>query len=93
MISKVERDMLLALKRLGKRNGMFPPAMMSLKDQFNDMDDGTFTQHLSTLREHGYLRIAAGKSRGLFITPSGLELAEKHENAKPEDSSNLCVSA
>jgi hypothetical protein len=93
MISTVEMNILLALKRLGKRNGFFPPVMMTLKDQFNDMDYNTFIQHVLTLQEHGYLRIAAGKSRGVFISPTGLAIAEQLENDKPDFIPSFCATS
>ena len=93
MISTDEMNILLALKRLGKRNGFFPPVMMTLKEQFNDMDYNTFIQHVLTLQKHGYLRIAAGKSRGVFISPAGLALAEQLESDKPDFIPSFCATS
>ncbi len=84
MISTVEMNILLALKRLGKRNGFFPPVMRTLKEQFNEMDESTFLHHVTVLQDHGYLKIAAGKSRGVFISQTGLALAEQLENDRPD---------
>ncbi|KDE40257.1 hypothetical protein ADINL_0849 [Nitrincola lacisaponensis] len=93
MISTVEMNILLALKRLGKRNGIFPPVMMTLKDQFAELDYNTFFKHLMVLQEQGYLKIAAGKSRGIFISPAGVALAEQLENDRPEFIPSFCATS
>lgn len=92
MISTVEMNILLTLKRLGKRNGFFPPILMTLKEQFPDMDYNTFFKHVLVLQDHGYLRIAAGKSRGVFISQAGTQLAEQLENDRPNFTPSLCSS-
>lgn len=90
MISTVEMNILLALKRLGKRNGFFPPVMMTLKDQFTELDYNTFMRHVLILQDKGYLRVAAGKSRGIFISPAGTALAEQLESDRPEFVPSFC---
>lgn len=90
MISTIEMNILIALKRLGKRNGVFPPVMLTLRNQFSELEYNEFFQHMLVLQDKGYLKIAAGKSRGIFITPAGTALAARLEQEYPSYTAELC---
>jgi len=79
MLNSSEMAILVALKRLGKREGIFPPIMLTLKNQFEDMEYNVFFQHVMSLQDKGYLKVASGKARGLFISKEGFALAEALE--------------
>lgn len=93
MISTIEMNILIALKRLGKRNGVFPPIMLTLRNQFSELEYNEFFQHMLVLQDKGYLKIAAGKSRGIFITPAGTALAERLEQGYPDYTAELCLTS
>lgn len=75
MLNSLESSVLVAIQKAGKRNGFFPPTLSQIETSFSD-DKDCFLDALATLEDKGYIRVAMGRSKGLIITKSGIELAE-----------------